>query len=240
MSHAEVILKTSGLEKTYFAGQGSVPALRGVDFEVRRGEFVALVGTSGSGKSTLLNLVAGLDRPSRGSIEVDRTDIARMSKSQLAEYRRDVIGIVFQHFNLLSQKSALVNVSLPLILAGVSRSKRREMALEALSKVGLLERANHKPSELSGGEQQRVAVARALVGNPKLLLTDEPTGNLDSTNAASVLRLLRGKNRSLGITVLLVTHDETYAREYSDRIVRLADGQIVSDEKVDRGIIQSD
>jgi putative ABC transport system ATP-binding protein len=209
-------------------GPAVVSAVAGVDLEVRPGEAVALVGPSGSGKSTLLNLIGGLDRPTSGEIWVDGQNIARAPAYALVEHRRHRVGFVFQSFNLLPQRTALENVEIPMMLAGVGRAERRERARQLLEKVGLGGRADHKPSQLSGGEQQRVAVARALANNPSILLADEPTGNLDSATGAGVMRLLRELNEQ-GLTLILVTHDPTVA-SYASRIVRLRDGRIVAIE----------
>jgi ABC-type lipoprotein export system ATPase subunit len=196
--------------------------------EIQEGERVALLGKSGSGKSTLLNLIGGLDRPTAGSIEVGGRDLQTLPSKHLARHRLQTVGMVFQSFNLIPSRTALENVALPLIFAGVVPARRRELASHALERVGLRERLNHRPAELSGGEQQRVAIARALINEPDILLADEPTGNLDSRTASEILRLLADHLRSRGTTLVMVTHDEDLARRATDRVLRLHDGQLVS------------
>jgi predicted ABC-type transport system involved in lysophospholipase L1 biosynthesis ATPase subunit len=228
-SAGDIFLKTTNLARAYGRPPAQVHALRDVSLTVRRCERVALVGKSGSGKSTLLNLLGGLDRPTGGSVVVDNVDLARLSSGSLAGYRLRTVGMIFQSFNLLTSRSALDNVALPLLIAGHGTSLRRAAAQRALEAVGLGERLKHLPTELSGGEAQRVALARALVNNPLLLLADEPTGNLDSASAATVMGLLLDHVRLRGATLLLVTHDEDLAANSTDRIVRLQDGMLVSD-----------
>ncbi len=230
-TNGQPIIRLVGLVRQYRMGPAVVSAVAGVDLEVGRGEAVALVGPSGSGKSTLLNLLGGLDRPTSGEIWVDGQNIARAPAHALVEHRRYRVGFVFQSFNLLPQRTALENVEVPMMLAGVGRAERRERARQLLEKVGLGGRTDHKPSQLSGGEQQRVAVARALANNPSILLADEPTGNLDSATGAGVMRLLRELNEQ-GLTLILVTHDPTVA-SYAGRIVRLRDGRIVAIERAE-------
>jgi putative ABC transport system ATP-binding protein len=204
-----------------------VEALRGVDLEITAGEHVAIVGRSGSGKSTLLALLAGLDRPSSGTVEVAGHELSRLDGDALARYRREQIGIIFQSFNLIATMTACENVALPLAFAGVAATTRLARAQDVLARVGLAHRAGHRPSELSGGEQQRVAVARALVARPQLLLADEPTGNLDSTTAGEILDLIDGLHAE-GLTVVMVTHDEAAAQARCDRLVRLVDGEVAA------------
>ncbi len=213
-------------------GKQEVYALNGIDLQIERGEFVALVGPSGSGKSTLLNMLGGLDRPSGGEIWVDDLELGKASDKRLVHYRREQLGFIFQSFNLLPIRTAVENVEVPLMLAGVRRRERHERALELLDRVGLASRANHRPNELSGGEQQRVAVARSLANNPQLLLADEPTGNLDSKTGAEILRLLQGVVEQEGRTMVLVTHDSGVA-SHADRIVHLLDGAIQRIETLD-------
>lgn len=209
-------------------GAEPVAALRGASLDIDAGEFTCLLGKSGSGKSTLMNLIGGLDRPTRGSIEVEGRDLAKLGARELSFYRRKMVGFVFQSFNLVSSMPAWENVSLPLVFAGVKRAERRKRAGELLERVGLDRRAGHKPTELSGGEQQRVAFARALVSNPKLLLGDEPTGNLDSATSQQIMRLIVEENQR-GTTIIMVTHDPDLAERYATRIVRMADGVVVQD-----------
>jgi ABC-type lipoprotein export system ATPase subunit len=226
MSDRTPIIRAKELTKTY-GGTAAVNALRGITLEVQRGERVALLGKSGSGKSTLLNLIGGLDQPSGGSIEVYGRDLQSMRSKELAHHRLHTVGMIFQSFNLIASRTALENVVLPLVLTGMPRLKRWTMAATALAHVGLKDRAQHRPAELSGGEQQRVAIARALVNDPKVLLADEPTGNLDSGTASEILRLLEDHLRSRGTTLVMVTHDEELASRATDRLVRLHDGQVV-------------
>jgi putative ABC transport system ATP-binding protein len=212
-----------------------VVALDGVGLDVREGEFVALVGPSGSGKSTLLNLVGGLDRPEGGTIQVADLELGGAGEAQLVHYRREQVGFIFQSFNLLPMRSAVENVEMPLILSAMKPRERRARALALLDSVRLSARAHHKPSELSGGEMQRVAVARALANQPMLLLADEPTGNLDSQTGQGILDLLREAVASQGVTLLLVTHDLRVA-SYADRIVHMLDGRIERIETVARSL----
>ncbi len=218
------LIHALGVARHYAAGKVVVPALNGVDLMVPRGEFLALVGPSGSGKSTLLNLIGGLDRPSKGEIEVDALSLGAASERELTLYRRDRVGFIFQSFNLLPTLTAAENVEIPMVMAELGRRDRRARALQLLEAVGLAARAHHKPNELSGGEKQRVAIARALANNPLLLLADEPTGNLDSHTGAAVLDLLCGLVRN-GLTLIIVTHDLHIAAR-ANRVIHLCDGQI--------------
>ena len=219
------LIRARALTRRYLVGKQEVRALDGVDLDVAPGEFVALVGPSGSGKSTLLNLLGGLDRPTGGEIHVADLELGRASDNQLVRYRRERIGFIFQSFNLLSMRSAVENVETPLMLAEVKPKERRQRALQLLESVGLAPRANHKPNELSGGEMQRVAVARSLANKPLLLLADEPTGNLDSNTGRGILNLLREAVTAQGVTLVLVTHDPDVAA-HADRIVHMRDGRI--------------
>ena len=225
-----LIVETRSLSRTYRVGDVRVAALADVTLAVPEGRFVAVTGASGSGKSTLLNLLGGLDTPSAGTIEVGGALVSAMDRGALARYRRFVAGMIFQSFNLVAARTALENVELPLIFAGVERKERRRRAAELLDKVGLAHRAAHRPPELSGGEQQRVAVARALANGPRLLLADEPTGNLDSRTSREIVGLLAGLNRESNLTVIMVSHEEALVREYAQEIVRLKDGRIVAAE----------
>lgn len=227
----EILIQAQALRRDYPMGRVVVSALRNVDLEIARGEFVALVGPSGSGKSTLLHLVGGLVRPSGGQLIVDGQDLGRVSDKELVRYRRDTLGFVFQSFNLLAIRNAVENVEVPLMLASVPVQQRRTRALALLEQLGLSQRATHRPSEMSGGEQQRVAIARALANNPRLILADEPTGNLDSATGQELMRLLRRLVSDEGRTLLLVTHDKGVA-SHADRIVHLLDGQVQRIERV--------
>jgi putative ABC transport system ATP-binding protein len=218
------VLQTENLEKNYMLGNIPVHALRGVNLEVAEGDFVAILGPSGSGKSTLLNLLGALDTPSAGSVRIGNSDVSVLNDSELALLRRR-IGIVFQFFNLVSRLTARENVELPLSIANIPRSKRREIAEDLLEMVGLKDRMTHKPSELSGGERQRVAIARALASKPQFLLMDEPTGNIDSKTAKELMTLVKDLNTKHGMTIVMVTHDRTMAK-YATRVLELLDGQI--------------
>jgi len=211
-------------------GSTTIRAVDGVSLQIAPGEFVALLGASGSGKSSLLNLLAGLDSPTSGRVVVGDQDLAKLTRDELARYRRYTVGMVFQSFNLVPSMTVIENVELPLRFAEIERSKRGTMAAEALGKVGLAGRLKHRPIELSGGEQQRVAIARALINQPGILLSDEPTGNLDSRTGSEVMELIRNLNESLNMTVVLVTHERNIAEKYADRLISLADGKIVSDQ----------
>jgi putative ABC transport system ATP-binding protein len=220
---------TQAVSRHYPMGNALIRAVDDVTLAVRRGEFLALLGSSGSGKSTLLNLLAGLDRPTSGSIFVEGRDLASMSSLELARYRSRTVGMVFQAFNLLPRMTLEENVELPLRLAEVDRDERAARVREALERVRLAKRAKHRPGELSGGEQQRAALARALVNRPSILLADEPTGNLDSATGEEIMELLGEFNRSLGMTIVMVTHERALAERFAHHIAVVADGKLVSD-----------
>jgi putative ABC transport system ATP-binding protein len=222
------LIRLQNVSRRYQMGAETVHALRDVSLEIQRGEYVAIMGPSGSGKSTMMNLVGCLDTATSGRYELNGIGVSDMDDNQLAEIRNREIGFVFQTFNLLSRSNALHNVELPLIYAGVPAEERRQVALDALTQVGLADRIHHKPNELSGGQRQRVAVARALVNKPSILLADEPTGNLDSKTGAEIMALFEELSRK-GNTIIVVTHEEDIARQ-SRRIIRLRDGLIASDE----------
>ncbi len=224
------MIKTCKLSKEYNMGKVKVMALRDVDVEIPKGQFVAIMGPSGSGKSTLMNILGCLDHPTSGQYYLDGEDVSKKSDDELAEIRNQFVGFIFQAYNLLPRTDAISNVEIPLIYRGMPSAKRRELAMRALEVVGLSHRAHHKSNELSGGEQQRVAVARAIVGDPKLILADEPTGNLDSRSGEEIMAVFQDLHRK-GITFVLVTHDPDIAR-HADRIISLRDGRIVSDEMV--------
>jgi len=222
-------IRTENVCRHYKMGETLIRAVDGVSLEVRAGEFLALLGRSGSGKSSLLNLIAGFDRPTGGSVIVRDQDLAGLSREELAKYRLHVVGMVFQSFNLIPSMTLLENVELPLRFAEVDRGQRESLSRSALERVGLKARLHHRPSELSGGEQQRAALARALINKPKLLLADEPTGNLDSHTGTEIMDMLREFNRDLGMTVVMVTHERALAERYAERMVFLADGKLIDD-----------
>jgi ABC-type lipoprotein export system ATPase subunit len=223
-------IRSENLCRHYRMGETLIRAVDGVSLQVDGGEFVALLGSSGSGKSSVLNLIAGLDRPTSGSVIVQDRDLAKLSRDELAKYRLHVVGMVFQSFNLIASMTVAENVELPLRFAEVDRGQRDGMAREALERVGLRARMNHRPSELSGGEQQRAALARALINRPKLLLADEPTGNLDSHTGIEIMDLIREFNQRLGMTVVMVTHERALAERYAQRMIFLADGKLIGDQ----------
>ena len=222
-------VRAERISRHYQMGSALIRAVEDVTLEVPAGEFLALLGSSGSGKSTLLNLMAGLDRPTSGAIFAQGRNLSQMNPLELARYRSRTVGMVFQSFNLLPRMTLEENVELPLRLAEVDRGERTGRVREALERVRLEKRLTHRPSELSGGEQQRAALARALVNRPTLLLADEPTGNLDSATGESIMVLLRKIQRSLGMTIVLVTHERHLAEKFADRIASVADGKLVSD-----------
>ena len=219
------VIRFESVTKSYGAGEATAYALRGVDLQIERGEFVAIMGPSGSGKSTAMNIIGCLDTPSGGHYRFEGVDVGELSRDQRALLRRSYIGFIFQGFNLLGKTSAIENVELPLLYRGVSALERRAKALEALRSVGLEHVAHHTPGELSGGQQQRVAIARAIVTDPLILLADEPTGNLDSAKSIEVMELLRSFNRDKGITIIMVTQEDDMAA-FASRTIRFRDGQI--------------
>ena len=216
------------VRRHYRMGNNVIPAVDGVSLSIQQGEFAALLGSSGSGKSTLMNLIAGLDRPTSGAIEVHGRNLAEMSSEELAKYRRHTVGMVFQSFNLVPTMNLVENVELPMRFAEVERHERDSRVQEALKKVRLSARLTHRPSELSGGEQQRAALARALVNRPQLLLADEPTGNLDSKTGEEIMNLIAELNSTLGTTVVMVTHERPLAERYANRLIFLGDGKLIS------------
>ena len=232
MSENSLTLKVTSLVKIYELGKIEVPALQGINCEVRKGEFVAITGPSGCGKSTFMHLIGCLDHPTKGDIYLDGVNVATFDDNKLAEVRNQKIGFVFQTFNLLSRMNAEKNVALPLYYFGVKKEQRDDMAHKMLEKLGLGERAHHKPAELSGGERQRVAIARALINDPSIILADEPTGNLDTKSSEDIMRIFQQINDQ-GKTVIIVTHEPDIIR-YTKRIIRLRDGLMIGEEKMDQ------
>jgi putative ABC transport system ATP-binding protein len=225
------VIRLENVYKTYDLGEIQVQALRGISLEVRQGEFVAVMGPSGSGKSTVMNILGCLDRPTRGHYYLDGLDVSGMSKTELARIRNRKLGFVFQQFNLLSRTSALENVELPTVYAGIDPEERTKRAMESLARVGLTDRAGHHPSQLSGGQQQRVAIARGLVNRPAILLADEPTGNLDSRTSVEIMQILQTLNDEQDLTIVLVTHEPDIAR-YAKRTLEFRDGKLRRDSIV--------
>ena len=234
LSQPEVrpVIRLDHIHKTYTMGDVEVHALRGISLTIREGEFVAIMGTSGSGKSTTMNIIGCLDRPTKGSYILDGQDVSEMSKDERADIRNKKLGFVFQGFNLLSRTSALENVELPMLYAGIDAHERQRRAAEALAAVGLVGRERSHPNQLSGGQQQRVAIARALVNDPALILADEPTGNLDSRTSVEVMEIFQRLNRERGITLILVTHEHDIA-DYADRVIVFKDGKIKKDYAIE-------
>lgn len=224
-----VAIRVKNLYKIYRIGETKVRALNGVDFELYKGEFVAIVGTSGSGKSTLLNMLAGLEKPTRGEIEIGKVHIEKLTERQLVTFRREKVGFIFQSYNLLNTMNAVENVALPLAFRGISRRERLKQAKRFMKLVGVGDQVNHMPNQMSGGQQQRVGIARALVVNPQIIFADEPTGNLDSRTTMEVLRLMQKIVREQNQTLVMVTHDNNLA-SYADRRIRIVDGKIVGIE----------
>jgi putative ABC transport system ATP-binding protein len=229
-SQNSIAIHTENLCRHYPMGEALIRAVDGISIQIVSGEFVALLGTSGSGKSSLLNLIAGLDRPTSGTVVVEKHDLAKLSREELAKYRLHTVGMVFQSFNLIPSMTLLENVELPLRFAEVDRNKREALAKQALGRVGLSARLRHRPAELSGGEQQRASLARALINQPRFLLADEPTGNLDSQTGTEIMNFIREFNETLGMTIIMVTHERALAERYAGRMVFLADGKLVGDQ----------
>ncbi len=235
MTKKEILIQVKDLAKTYHMDGVSVRALRRVNLKFYHGEFTSIMGASGSGKSTLMNILGCLDKPTAGQYYIDGEDVSTFTKDQLALIRNKKIGFVFQGFNLLSRTSALENVELPMVYAGVPTAERRERAMKALESVGLAGREHHYSNQLSGGQQQRVAIARALVNNPSVILADEPTGNLDSYSSVEIMGIFQDLNEK-GISIVLITHEPEIAM-YTQRVIRVSDGLIVSDEQVENQLV---
>ena len=225
----QCIIHLEDIQKNYYLGKQTIEVLKGISFDILKNEYVALMGPSGSGKSTLMNILGCLDTPTSGKYILNGKDVSRTSDNDLADVRNNEIGFVFQQFNLLPRLSAVENVALPLVYAGITKKQRTERAMEVLRKVDLVDRSHHKPNEMSGGQNQRVAIARALVNDPSIILADEPTGNLDSKTSYEIMDIF-GKIHDSGNTVILVTHEEDISH-YAHRIIRLRDGIIESDKR---------
>jgi putative ABC transport system ATP-binding protein len=230
----EIVVKAEGLEKTYFMGKVAVPALRGVNLAFRRGEFVAVMGPSGSGKTTLLNLIGALDKPTKGKVYIDEEDLTTLDEGKLTKIRRNKIGFVFQFYNLIPVLTAFENVELPMLISGKNKEDRRRRAFQLLEMMGLSDRGEHRPDELSGGEQQRVAIARSLANEPSIILADEPTGDLDTKTGQEVILALHDAAKKENVTVVVVTHDPVVT-EKADRILEMRDGKIVNEKKRKKG-----
>ena len=224
-------VETEDLTRVYSSGQIEVVALEDVNLSVKEGKFLGVTGPSGSGKSTLMNLLGGLDTPTSGRIKVEGKFISELNKEELALYRRYQVGMIFQSFNIISSYSALENVAFPLLFAGVGKKERKQRASQMLTKVGLYPRKDHRPPELSAGEQQRVAIARAMINQPKILLADEPTGNLDSTTSRHIVQILSDLNKNQGLTVIMISHEESLVRRFAHEIIYLCDGKMVEQKK---------
>ena len=225
------LIKLKNICKSYPLGDSELPILKNINLQINNGEFVAIMGPSGSGKSTLMNILGCLDKPSRGEYLLDGKNVEHLSSDELADIRNQMIGFVFQGFNLLSRTSAVENVELPMVYSGVEKTERRQKAEKALTDVGLKDRMYHQPNQLSGGQQQRVAIARAIVNEAPIIFADEPTGNLDTKMSVEIMHLFQQLNRDLNRTIILVTHEEDIAR-FADRIIHIVDGEIQIDEKV--------
>ena len=230
--NSDSFVKTEDLTRIYSSGTIQVVALKDVNLSLNQGQFFGVTGASGSGKSTLMNLLAGLDRPSSGSIKVQGKLISELNKDELALYRRHQVGMIFHSFNLVSSYSALENVAFPLLFAGVAKKERNSRAARMLEKVGLYPRKDHRPFELSGGEQQRVAMARALINQPKILLADEPTGNLDSKTSSQIVQTLSALNKKQGLTVIMISHEESLLDKFADDVIHLQDGKVIQAERI--------
>ncbi|MBN1807022.1 MAG: ABC transporter ATP-binding protein [Sedimentisphaerales bacterium] len=225
-------VETEGLTKVYSSGKINVVAIEGVNLSVEEGKFLGVTGPSGSGKSTLMNLLGGLDTPSSGSIKVEGKLISELDKEELALYRRYQVGMIFQTFNIISSYTAIENVAFPLLFSGVPKKERKNRAAEMLNKVGLINRKDHRPAELSGGEQQRVAIARALVNQPKILLADEPTGNLDTNTSRQIMQTLVELNKSHGLTIIMISHEQSMLGEFADDVISLCDGKVIEQKEI--------
>jgi len=224
------MIKMDKIRKVYTNGVMELEALKGIDLNIKKGEFVAIIGPSGSGKSTMMNILGCLDKATTGTYELDGRDVTSLSEDELSHVRNDKIGFVFQSYNLLSKLTSIENVELPLIYAGIGKRERREKATKALSMVGLKDRINHLPNELSGGQRQRVAIARALVNSPAIIMADEPTGNLDSVTEKEILQIFKDLNKK-GATIIMITHEPDIA-EHCQRIIKFRDGELVGDDQV--------
>ena len=225
----DIVVETVNLNKDYYLGEITVPALRDINLEVKKGEFIVIMGPSGSGKSTLLNMIGGLDNPTSGKVYINGQDISQMSDGTLTELRAQEIGFIFQFYNLVPVLTAFENVELPMMVNGISEKEGKKRAKELLEMVGLVDRRHHRPDELSGGQRQRVSIARALANKPSIVLADEPTGDVDTRTGDEILELMHDLNKNMGVTFIVITHDPIIA-EHCDRLIRIIDGQIATDK----------
>lgn len=226
---SEIVVETIDLKKEYHLGDVIVPALQGIDLQIKKGEFLVIMGPSGSGKSTLLNMIGGLDNPTAGQVFINGQDISKMSDSSLTELRAREIGFIFQFYNLVPVLTALENVELPMMVTGINEKEGKKRAIELLEMVGLGDRLHHRPDELSGGQRQRVSIARALANTPSIVLADEPTGDVDTKTGDEILDIMHHLNKNMGVTMIVITHDPAVS-EHCDRLIRIIDGQIATDK----------
>ncbi|MFX1466289.1 MAG: ABC transporter ATP-binding protein [Promethearchaeota archaeon] len=234
---SEIVVETIGLKKEYHLGDVIVPALQGIDLQIKKREFLVIMGPSGSGKSTLLNMIGGLDNPTSGQVFINGHDISKMSDSSLTELRAREIGFIFQFYNLVPVLTALENVELPMMVTGINEKEGKKRAIELLEMVGLGDRLHHRPDELSGGQRQRVSIARALANNPSIVLADEPTGDVDTKTGDEILDIMHHLNKNMGVTMIVITHDPAVS-EHCDRLIRIIDGQIATDKPTARKLLE--
>lgn len=234
---SEIVVETIGLKKEYHLGDVIVPALQGIDLQIKKREFLVIMGPSGSGKSTLLNMIGGLDNPTSGQVFINGQDISKMSDSSLTELRAREIGFIFQFYNLVPVLTALENVELPMMVTGINEKEGKKRAIELLEMVGLGDRLHHRPDELSGGQRQRVSIARALANNPSIVLADEPTGDVDTKTGDEILDIMHHLNKNMGVTMIVITHDPAVS-EHCDRLIRIIDGQIATDKPTARKLLE--
>jgi putative ABC transport system ATP-binding protein len=235
--NSKIVVETNDLKKEYHLGDVIVPALQGIDLQIKKGEFLVIMGPSGSGKSTLLNMIGGLDNPTSGKVYINEQDISQMSDGALTELRAREIGFIFQFYNLVPVLTALENVELPMMVTGITEKEGKKRAIELLEMVGLGDRLHHRPDELSGGQRQRVSIARALANNPSIVLADEPTGDVDTKTGDEILDIMHHLNKNMGVTMIVITHDPIVS-EHCDRLVRIVDGEIATDKPTARKLLE--